>query len=1183
MYFKRMEIQGFKSFAEHVNIEFHDGITCIVGPNGSGKSNISDALKWVLGEQSPKTLRGSRMEDVIFSGTSTRKSRGMAEVTLIVDNSSNILPIDFTEVSITRRMYRSGESEYYINNNMCRLRDIRELIMDTGIGVDGYSIIGQGKIMEIINSKPEERRKIFEEVAGIVKYRTKKSEAERKLDSTNLNLLRVNDIIFELESRIEPLREESERAKEYLSLKERIKTIDINLTLKNIEMIENRLNGYKDELDSLNKEISDILSKKKELDNTALKHKIKKEEREKSIQELQDTRMGLIQEINEAENQKKISEEKFSTFEKDLSRLQAEITVLDEKLKTENSSIDNLKKRKVDIEFNSLQISEEQKDRMNQYNDLHNKLAQQAEQVESDKSKVFELYNVITAKKTEIASIEGLRNSLAKRKSQIFNEQENRKNKNAEVVDRYQKLLDEKKMLEEKLADLEKKQNLERRALQENEGLEKRMTDELLKIKNHLNETAARYGVLKDMEHGYEGYNHAVKILLKNMDQNNGIHGVVADLIEVPEGYEIAMETALGGALQNIICQDDESAKRAVDFLKKNNGGRLTFLPIQSIKAYRKTQKEAFHKMQGFKGFAVECIKYHSAYTDIMEYLLGRVIIVDNLENAIQMSKKTSQNIRIVTMDGDTINSSGAITGGSYKKNTGSILVRKAEAKKLNQKIIKYKEDYQNLNKTISEKQTKIKESSELLDKMDHSYKEIQADIIHFEKEMHKYQNDIQLFSDAEKKWEKEKTDIENEELKTIEMIESLKQEIESLKAEVESIEENTQDKMKRHDDEKRKLDQISDEINNLKMKITVLEKDALNIAENIQRIEKYVDEITLEKENKLKTIEEIESSRTSLKKDYSATEETIILKKQEKIKLEEEIDGFIKEKESISKELDTCITQKEEMDQNVYDFQMKKHDMDIKITKSETQIDSLKDKLWDEFEISYIQAIEIQKKDFKYSSEAKNAKEIREKLKELGEVNISAIKEYETVKERYDFLMEQRKDLLEATESLKSIIEDMDKTIKINFRESFIKVAALFETIFKELFGGGMAELRMDNESNLLETGIEIVAQPPGKKLQSISLLSGGEKTLTAIALMFAILKVKPTPFCIMDEVEAALDDTNINRFANYLKNFDNIQFVLVTHQKVTMEFADILYGVTMPEQGISKVLSLKLEEKVG
>ncbi len=1178
-----MEIQGFKSFAEHVNVEFHNGITCIVGPNGSGKSNISDALKWVLGEQSPKSLRGNRMEDVIFSGTSTRKSRGMAEVTLIIDNSSDILPIDFTEVAITRRMYRSGESEYYINNNICRLKDIRELIMDTGIGVDGYSIIGQGKIMEIINSKPDERRKIFEEVAGIVKYRTKKSEAERKLNSTNLNLLRVNDIIYELESRIEPLREESEKAKEYISLKERIKTIEINLTLRNIEIIESRMSGYKDELDSLNKEIREIESKKKDLDKTVIEYKDKKEHKEESIQTLQDSCMNLFQEINEAENQKKINEEKFSAFEKDLSRLQSEIIALDGKIEIENNTIDNLRKKKADIESSLEQFAEQEKIKVSQYNNLHNKLAEQADMVESEKGKVFELYNTITAKKTEIASIDGLKNSLAKRKRQILDEQENKKNQNIEVINRYNELLREKKLSDEKLEDLEKEQNMKKEVLNENRSIEGQMTEELAKIKNHIDETSARYGVLKDMENDFDGYNHAVKKLLKNMDNSNGIHGVVADLIEVPEGFEVAMETALGGALQNIICQNDVSAKCAVDFLKKNKGGRLTFLPIDTIKTYRKTQKEAFYKMSGFKGFAVECIKYDSVYTDIMEYLLGRVIIVNNLENAIRMSKKANQNIRIVTMDGDTINSSGAITGGSYKKSTGSILVRKAEAKKLNQQIVKYKKEYNNLNEKIREKRNKIKEITESLNELDNSNKEIQADIIFYEKEMHKFENDIQLFSDNEKKWENEKRDIENEELKTIEMMKCLREDIASLQVEVDSIEKDTQNHMKRYDDDKLQLDEMTDAITDLKMKKAALDKDASNITENIQRIEKYINEITLEKQNKIKTIEEIKTSRAFLKNNYTETEDTIVRKRQEKETLETEIKGLIKEKESVSKELDICLSNKEKMDRDIYNFQMKKHDMDIKITKSETQIDSLKDKLWDEFEISYIQAIEVRKKDFKYTSEAKDAKEIKEKLKKLGEVNISAVKEYETVKERFDFLMEQRKDLLDATESLNSIIEDMDKTIKINFKESFIKVADLFESIFKDLFGGGTAELRMDDKSNLLETGIEIVAQPPGKKLQSISLLSGGEKTLTAIALMFSILKVKPTPFCILDEVEAALDDTNINRFAGYLKKFDNIQFVLVTHQKATMEFADILYGVTMPEQGISKVLSLKLEEKAG
>lgn len=1181
LYFKKLEIKGFKSFAEHVNIEFHNGITCIVGPNGSGKSNISDALKWVLGEQSPKSLRGSKMEDIIFSGTSTRKSRGMAEVSLLLDNTSKILPIDFSQVLITRRMYRSGESEYLINNNQCRLKDIKQIIMDTGIGVDGYSMIGQGKIIEIINGKPDDRRKIFEEVAGIVKYRTQKSEAERKLNSTNQNLLRINDIINELEVRIEPLEIESKKATEYLQLKEQIKVIDINLTLKNIDSIENKTQNYRDEIKNLNEDILKVTKEKNEIEIEINDKKSQNDTSEIKVREIQEQLITLVEEINDYENTRKINEEKISSYNKETQRINDEVTRLENKIQTENETLEQWTQKRNKVETNYSLIQKELEEKINTYNERNHRLNTDIEKVETEKSKIIELQSMITTKRAEINSIHSLKDTLTKRKNQINQDYDVVKKEQLDVTEKYNELINEKKVEESNLEQVILKQKDKQNEYEECFNSERQINTMLESLKNKLNEAKTRHRVLIGMDNAYEGFNHAVKVLMKNASNQRDIHGVVANLIDVPQGFELAIETALGQALQNIICQNSESARRSIEYLKKNNAGRITFLPIESIKSYNKKFDPQIEKAKGFKGFAVECIQYEPIYRDIMEYLLGRVVIVDNLKNAVDMSKRFNQGMRIVTLEGDVINSSGAITGGSFKNNKANILARKAEVKKMEELTSELEKEHNEKNKLLQKKQNEIQTKLEQIQYLEKENRKIQSDIQILDNNIYKLEKEIVIHKDSENKWKRELDDINKEISRSESMTQNLINDMKQLDVQAREIEESAQQGITRHDEEKKQLSMINESITELKLKTATIENERINLKDNINRSQSYVNELKSDKDQNANRLEDIKKIVSTVKENNIELEEKIKEKNINREYLENTKNETILLRDKLTKEIQESNIRKEEIENTVAKTQQMKHEMDLKVTKNETQIEGLKDKLWNELEISYIQAIELKKNDFNYSKALKDAKEIRQRLKELGDVNIGSIQEYDLVKERYDFLSEQRKDLLEAIESLDQVIEDMDKAIKINFKTTFKKVAEHFESIFKDLFGGGTAMLKMENEDNFLETGIDIIAQPPGKKLQSITLLSGGEKTLTAIALMFAILKVKPTPFCIMDEVEAALDDANINRFARYLKNFNNIQFVLVTHQKATMEFADVLYGVTMPEQGISKVLSLKLEDK--
>lgn len=1177
MYFKRIDMHGFKSFAEPVSIEFHEGITCIVGPNGSGKSNISDAIRWVLGEQSPKMLRGGKMEEVIFAGTASRKSRGMAEVTLVVDNSTGILPIDYAEVAITRRMYRSGESEYSINNNQCRLRDIRELIMDTGIGVDGYSLIGQGKIADIVSNKPESRREIFEEAAGIVKYRTKKAESERKLESTNANLERVNDIISEIEARIGGLKEDSEKAKEYLVLRDRYQELEINVTLKNIENIELKNEYIKDDLSELVSQIDDLKEDKTAIDSDITSNRNRNEELGKLGNETRDRLLLSVEKINSLVNRNQLNGEKLATIEKDKERLTEEIAAVDSKLEKENESAKEfyISKNKIDEELAVLEADLSEKIR--NYTEITAALSADAEEIDSQKNKIFELHSTISNKNSEINSLLSLQNTLEKRKIQILAEKETDDSASLDLTGRYESSVSELSSLKEQFQKIESDNHAFKQQYNENVMMEKQLAKELEELKISIGQISTRKKMIEEMESSYEGYNNAVKFVMKS--NLPGINGVVAELIEVPRGYETAIETALGAALQNIVCEDDRSAQAAIGALKANKAGRLTFLPIRSMRDSSLNYDQRLRNAEGFKGFGVQCIKYDPKYQKVMEYLLGRVIIVDTLDHAVKLSKNSSGGgLRFVTLEGEVINSGGAITGGTFRNNTSNLLERKAEAKQLGEKLVSMEQSKISGDKEIETLREEILQGQDLIGKMDRNHREKELELLSKENSIGTMKQQLADWRLSDEKRQRELNNIDNETKSSESMIEEIKAVVKRAEEEIAEIEKMADSGVIKYEEKKAELDAINEEITKARIAVGTAESQKNHVGQLLSRITEYKTELAEEKAAKELAIQSLEEEKQGLENGGSSLADEIRVMEQEKESVEKYLAEIEEEKAAVSKYLNEIIQKKESMDSILTGYQDQKYELEIKQAKYETQLDSYKDKLWEEFEVSYLQAIEFRKKDFNLASAVKETREIKNRIKELGEVNVGAIKEYESVSERYEFLDEQRNDILGAMSSLKQIIDDMDKTIKQSFKESFDKIMANFELAFTELFGGGAAELRLEDENNPLECGIEIVAQPPGKKLQNINLMSGGEKTMTAIALMFAVLKAKPTPFCILDEVEAALDDANIDRFAKYLTNFKNIQFALVTHQKATMEYADVLYGVTMPEQGISRVISLRL-----
>lgn len=1175
MHFKRIELHGFKSFAEPVTIEFHRGVTCVIGPNGSGKSNISDAIRWVLGEQSPKMLRGGKMEEVIFSGTASRRSRGMAEVTLVIDNSEGELPIDYNEVAITRRMFRSGESEYSINNNQCRLRDIRELIMDTGIGVDGYSLIGQGKISDIVSNKTESRREIFEEAAGIVMYRSKKAESERKLASTEANLDRVNDIISELEGRIGTLKEDSVKAKEYLELRERHKELEINLTLNSIEDLELKTEYIKDDIIELKVKLDDSRSRKENADKALTESQAKSQNLQQLLDENREKLMAVSNELQQLAGREKLNEQRLSTIESSKARITEELRVLEEKQEKEARNAEEVYKTRAEAEREMQETSRILQDKIREHAAIAEAMSGAAEQADRYKEDLFRFHNSISSYKAEISSLENLQGTLQQRRAQVMEEKSGSEDENRDTLDALNRLRSEKQGLEELLEQSRADAENQRKQLEQHLTDERRLTKELEDLRLSIGQLSARKKTIEEMESNYEGYNYAVRFIMKA--GLPGIFGTVAELISVPEGYEVAIETAMGAALQNIVCQDDRSAQKAIVKLKESKAGRLTFLPVSSIRGGRNSYEGKLESETGFRGFGTDCITFDDKYRNVMEYLLGRVVIVDNMDNAVRLSKKAS-GLRFVTLEGEIINAGGAITGGRYKNKTANLLERKAEITQLEQQLnagqAKKEADLQQIQQLQQEIQTLRDRNADTLQQN----RKVELELLEKRNELVMTEKVLNDYKESSGRWEKELEHIQAQQETSQKMIREMEEKISRAQASIKETEAMAEQQLDTYDEKKVLAEELSEAITAARIAATSCENKKSSADDLAVRIQAAIADLETEHRSKSHQYHALEEEQQSLESGKRTMSAQLQEKEEQKENIQRYLGELTEERTAVTADINRLGSEKESLDKEVGALQDQKYELEIKQAKNETQLDTYKEKLWEDFEVSYIQAMEFKKDDFDAASAGKENRQLKARIKQLGEVNVGAIAEYETVSERYEFLTGQRADILEASDSLKHIIDDMDKTIKIKFKESFDQIVVQFEEIFAQLFGGGHAELRLDDENNPLESGIEIIAQPPGKKLQNINLLSGGEKTMTAIALMFAVLKTKPTPFCILDEVEAALDDANIERFAKYLKTFDDIQFTLVTHQKATMEHADVLYGVTMPEQGISKVLSLNM-----
>ena len=1182
MYLKRLEMQGFKSFADKTVLEFMPGITTVIGPNGSGKSNISDAIRWVLGEQSMKSLRGAKSEDVIFAGTQNRKSLGFAEASLVFDNSDSRLPVEYNEVVVTRKLYRSGESGYYINKTPCRLKDVLELFMDTGIGKDGYSIIGQGKIDEILSNKSEDRRHIFEEAAGVVKYRVRKAEAEKKLEHTKLNLLRINDILAEIEANIEPLKAQSEKAKKFLNLREELKSIEIGLFIYNINSYKEKLEKIVEDEEILKNDNDQATSKLEEI--TGLKEKLKQEidSITNEIESMQNIGFESEKEIERINSEIKVSEERISNNKDNFSRFDKEI----EEIKNRNTELEEEKKlkleKKTNLFSNKEKFQKELDEKEKELEDLTKKLSDKELEIEEKKKQVETNTDLRYEKTANISTIEANLENIEKRKKQL----------NAEI-DLGISELDSTRLTKEEISktfyEIEAKRNEAKKQLdsiitrkEEAEGKIKKFDEQINTLSSEYRIKESRLKFLQETEREKEGYIKSVKSLLLGCDKDatlkKGSHGVLANIINSPKEYETAIEMALGAAAQNIVTDTENDAKKMVEYLRNNNLGRASFLPIASVKG-KKLDKYSAKGITGIIGIAADLVKFDKKYEQIVFNLLGKTIIVDDMDTAIALAKQNSYSFRIVTLKGDLINPSGAITGGSVAQKTVNILGRAREIEDLKKELSKLKSK---IEKIEAEKEEYINSTEDVLEEITGLEKNLQdIDIVYAtdKQKIVAVEENIQKLENRLEKLKTEKVELEKQKNENIENKEKEEQDIQNILEENSKLTGIIELFANLNKDNQRYIDDLNMDVTNLKISVSSFDESEASIDEMVERINQDINNNNLSIENKLNQKDAINQDNVDLETKISQLKEQIeeinLAVNNSSSKVVELKQKRVEKNNELSKQ-ETEFTAQIEVLDGLKEQLLK---IDVKKTKLEQDIEAVVSKLWEEYELTPNNVQDYTKPE-NITETTKKVNSLRTKIKDLGSINVDSIDEYNNTKQRYDFMCEQRLDLENGITKLKKVIQDMTNIMKDQFAKQFEIINKNFGEVFKELFGGGKAQLTLTDSENILECGIDINVQPPGKKLQNMTLLSGGEKAFTAIALLFAILKINPSPFCVLDEIEAALDDVNVYRYAEYLKKFtDNTQFLVITHRKGTMEAADTVYGITMEENGISKLLSMKLK----
>ena len=1181
MYLKSIEVQGFKSFANRLVFEFHNGITGIVGPNGSGKSNIGDAVRWVLGEQSAKQLRGGKMEDVIFAGTELRKPVSYASVAITIDNSDHALPVDFDQVTITRKVFRSGESEYLMNGSACRLRDINELFYDTGIGKEGYSIIGQGQIDRILSGKPEERRELFDEAAGIVKFKRRKAAAQKKLDDESRNLVRVNDILAELEKQVGPLEHQAEKAKEYLKLKEELKKNDVNLFL--IESDE-----FKEELAKVNETFSiadaELKAAKAEFEKSGAEY----EANEERLSCLNHT----IEENSSIANQAEI----------DKNRLSSQIELLNEQIKSVLASDEQLNKRLDSIKERLLDSDEEKKrliserfkltDRLDEMKaeceeadnivkSLTESIAELEENVENGKDDVIDNLNERGQIKAKLQRNVTLLEQVNIRKSELTRKLINCKSEEdtqKQNLDSLKKQLSDVRedisSINEKLSDREKNQLLIR------DTINKYNTDI-----NNLNRIvmgeSSRLESLKNITERYDGYGSSIRKVMEQKEKNKGIIGVVADIIKTKKQYETAIETALGGTIQNIVTDNEETAKGLITFLKQNKFGRATFLPLSAISGRDIKVDNTLASEKGAIGFANQLIECDSEFYELARYLLGRILVVDNIDNALAIARRHNHSVRIVTLEGDMLSPGGSMSGGAFK-NSSNLLGRRREIEELETSVAGNEKKLKSLETELSNARDKL---SVVRNELEQLKTELQ------EKQLAENTSSMNLEA-AERKQEELNRAYTNSKRESEEIEVSVLQinaEIDACKIALAESERHDKELTDKINSDNAKIEQNKAELAarqaeaekrhielaNFSQQDTFAEENIKRVLREISRLNEEADEI---KDSLGSADDEIREKKENIAKigETIATAEAKIAEYAGITAKERE------ERDKVQEKQRELFTRREEISGRINTLDKECLRISSRIEKIETMRDERIDYMWNEYELTLIRAAELRDESLNNSDVLrKSITVLKADIKKLGDVNVNAIEDYKEISERYIFLKTQHDDLITARDTLIKVIDELDTGMRTQFIEKFQEIKVEFDKVFKELFGGGRGTLELEEDVDILEAGIKIISQPPGKKLQNMMQLSGGEKALTAISLLFAIQNLKPSPFCLLDEIEAALDDSNVVRYAKYLhKLTKNTQFIVITHRRGTMAAADRLYGITMQEKGVSTLVSVDLIE---
>lgn len=1186
MFLKRIELAGFKSFADKTELEFVRGITAVVGPNGSGKSNISDGIRWVLGEQSAKSLRGGKMEDIIFAGSDARKAVNFSEVSLTLDNSDNALPLEYNEVTVTRRVHRSGDSEYMINKQPCRLRDITELFMDTGIGKEAYSIIGQGRIEEILSTRSEDRRGIFEEASGIVKYKSRKREAQKKLDETEQNLLRIHDLVTELEDQVEPLRVQSEKAVHFKQLKEQLKTSEISMYVHNIENVHRSWSEANERMNKLQGEqlqLSTVVSKH---DALLEKDRQKLRELEEALDRLHESMLQFSEEYEKCEGYGEVLKERKRNLDGNRTQLETSI-------EAQSQRIAALTKEEAEFRSKAAALENElaalrQKLLVEEAQLLGNAASLTGDAEESLKSDLLDVLSSMAQLRNEIRYASQQEETLQRRMERLGEEQSKWQEQYARLTARREELGQKLEGTLAEIAAIRDRYIQEGEKLQAGQKLLEEAQSAFRKWEQKIEALRSRRDTMKEMQDDLDGFMQGVREVLKASRRVSGglegVHGAVAELVRVPEKVELAVETALGGALQHVVMQDERSARAAIAFLKQRQLGRATFLPLDVIRgrSIPEQDKRVIAGTEGFVGVAADLVACDAKYKSIVDNLLGNVIIAETLEQANRIAAKCQYRFRVVTLEGDVVNAGGSMTGGSLQKKGANLLGRQRQIEGLDGEIKSTEEQLAKLRDKISDLRKEQSIRNQNVDELRAQGEQRRIEEGHLRAELQQLDNENRHLEEQRQLFDTDQVGHKSEREQIKQSAADAERRLAELTGEEAKLQEAIRQAENRRKESETAKEQMQGQLTDIKIAVAKTDQEKQSFEDQAARVRA--------------DIGRAKGELAGLRDMLARQEEDARQHAQESVRQIEQLNELRLQKESCSEQTDIQRAQRADMIRELEQGESETKEQraqlrtvedglrqtEIAANRLDVELDNLLRKLSEEYELSFELAKERYPVPEDVGALQNEVRDLKRSISSLGEVNLGAIEEYERVKERYTFLSDQKNDLIDAKTTLYQVIREMDDEMSKRFRTTFEAIRGHFVVVFAKLFGGGRADLIMVEPDRVLESGIDIVAQPPGKKLQNLQLLSGGERALTAIALLFAILQVKPVPFCVLDEVEAALDEANVSRFAQYLREFSELtQFIVVTHRKGTMEEADVLYGVTMEEGGVSKLVSVRLEDE--